>query len=67
MNSNLKLFVWEDVLNDYTPGLVCVLANDLEEALNLIEEKYDWYRKEVGGHPYKVITSPEAFAVYGGG
>lgn len=32
----LSLFVWKDVLTDYTAGLVCVLAHDEAEAWNLL-------------------------------
>ena len=39
MDSNLKLFVWEGVLEDWTSGIVCVLAHDLEEAYRLVEEE----------------------------
>ena len=41
--SDLKLFVWEgqDVLPVVATGLICVLAHDIEEALQLIEQKYN--------------------------
>jgi hypothetical protein len=32
----LKLFVWEDVLSDYTPGVAFALAHDADEARRLI-------------------------------
>jgi len=32
----LKLFVWEDVLEDYSTGIVCVLAMNEEHAWDLI-------------------------------
>jgi len=35
----LKLYVWENVLEDYTSGMVCVLANNEEEAFNEIWKK----------------------------
>lgn len=35
----LKLYVWEGVLVDYTSGMVCVLANSLEEAFQKVYEK----------------------------
>ncbi|MHA1305324.1 MAG: hypothetical protein ACTSPI_16620 [Candidatus Heimdallarchaeaceae archaeon] len=63
----LKLYVWEDVLCDYTCGMICILAHDLEEAVELLNKKYPSYYCEEIGKPYKVITNPEAFAVYGGG
>jgi len=33
------MFVWEDVLADYTPGLACVHASDLKEAIEFIVQK----------------------------
>ena len=37
----LKLFVWDtdDVLRDYTSGMIFVLAENHSQALRLIEEK----------------------------
>lgn len=63
----LKLFVWEKVLTDFTSGMICILAYDLDQAKKLLLEKYDDYYAEDFGKPHKVITEPEAFAVYGGG
>lgn len=66
--SNLKLFVWEDVLRDYTTGMVCILANDLEEARKIADEKFEPYEVEqFFGKPYKVVTEPDGFLVHGGG
>ena len=60
----MKLYVWKDVLCDYTCGMVCVLANDLEEALKL----YDALNMgEKLGSPTLIVTEPAAFAVWGGG
>lgn len=66
----LKLFVWEGqgVLQDYTPGMVCVLAENLEQAIKLIGEKYEsYYFSSIPFEKYKVYDQPEAFACYGGG
>ena len=38
--NSLKLYVWEDVLKDWTSGLVCVLASSQEQARELINKKY---------------------------
>lgn len=35
----LKMFVWENVLEDYTPGLIVALAHNLEEAKQVVMEK----------------------------
>lgn len=63
----MKLFVWEDVLTDYTSGMICILAHNLEEAKELLLKKYETYYANDFGKPHKVITKPEAFAIYGGG
>jgi len=66
----LKLFVWEDVLTDYSSGMVCILAKDLEQAKEVFLKKYpddQYVLNDFFGKPYKVITEPQAFYVYGGG
>jgi hypothetical protein len=66
--NTLKLYVWEDVLRDYSAGMVCILAHDLEEALEVARQKFESHIIEgFAGHPYQVITEPDAFYVYGGG
>ncbi len=69
MRKGLKLFVWENVLIDYTSGMICVLAHDLEEAFELARKKEasDYVVSEMGKVKPKIITEPEAFYVYGGG
>ena len=68
-SSNLKMFVWEGygVLCDYTSGMICVLAHDLEEALKLIEKKCDYCMNAFPVNDYKIIEKPEAFVCWGGG
>jgi len=67
--NKLKLFVWEGegVLTDYTDGMICVLANNLEEALKLIEKKCNHCMNSFPPTKYKIISKPEAFVCYGGG
>ena len=67
----LTLFVWEDVLRDYTPGMVAVLARDVEEARRLVYEKLERDKMqpledEFGKEPI-VATEPTAFIAWGGG
>lgn len=40
-NGRLKLFVWKNVLCDYTCGMVCILARDLNKVVDLLLEKYE--------------------------
>ena len=70
INNKLKLYVWEDVLTNYTSGMVSILAESLDEAKEIFLEKYSEERYVLDnffGKPHKVITKPEAFYVYGGG
>jgi len=68
MNSNLKLYVWEGVLTDWTSGIVVALAESVEQARELIREKdpVAMHTGELDLEP-EVIESPAAFVVWGGG
>jgi len=60
----MKLFVWEWdwVLTDYTDWMVCVLAEDFESAIKLIEKKDEWASRYIRNlTEYKIIEKPEAF------
>jgi hypothetical protein len=63
----LKMYVWTDVLCDYTSGMICVLAYSLdharEEARKILTPHYHY---EVDTLP-DVYSSPQAVCVYGGG
>jgi hypothetical protein len=63
----VKLYVWEGVLCDYTCGLACVLAHDLEEAGALVVAKYPEWANQLPLAKVRVVNAPEAFAVHGGG
>ena len=64
----LKMFIWENVLTDYTSGMVAIYAKDLEHALEIARKKFDNYIVEdFAGKTYTVVTKPDAFYVYGGG
>jgi hypothetical protein len=75
----MKLFVWEDVLQDYTSGIVVAFAETEDEAWKLIakngrfsaseepvtdEEVNEWVKRI--GKP-RLVEKPEAFIVWGGG
>jgi hypothetical protein len=68
MAEKLKLFVWEGegVLQDYSSGMICVLAHNLPEALKLIEDKCSYCTHSFPVNNYKIIEQPEAFVCYGG-
>jgi len=60
----LKLYVWEDVLSDYSSGLAVALAHSVEEARRLIVEKIGAFKEEFLVEP-KIVESPRAFFVFG--
>ena len=67
----MKLFVWEDVLTDYTSGMVVAVAPDLETALQAIKAKDALAVKYMMERDPRIIDMatavPEAFVVWGGG
>ena len=70
----MKLFVWKDVLEDWTSGLVVVLARNKNEAVELFEKKHEKQFKHVNGEirdtlPTDILdlTEPYCVYVYGGG
>jgi hypothetical protein len=64
----LKLYVWEDVLADYTSGIAFALARSPEHARKLIIKKMgtDFRASEFEPKPL-VVSRPAGFYVYGGG
>lgn len=76
---NLKLWVMENVLSDYTDGLVCVYAETEVQAWDLLQQQYPVYFFALNGftddkkpfderpNKFRCIDKPEAFAVHGGG
>lgn len=71
-DTQLKLFVWEDVLQDHTSGIMFSLAKDVDEARKLcresmIENGYgDDPDNELSQEP-KIFDLSVAFTLYGGG
>jgi len=66
----MKLYVWEDVLYDYTPGMVVVLAPNLKTARSMAQKGYTYHAGDFNKQPkvYKVDRKvPVMFGVYGGG
>jgi hypothetical protein len=66
----LKMFVWDDVLRDWTPGLIAVLANDIEEARALVRDVYgnatEEYMTEILNVEPDVYEEPTVVYVAGG-
>jgi len=70
----MKLFVWKNVLTDYTSGIAFALAENADEARKLIIDKYekeesyisDKLVSDLNAEPL-VVDSKEGFYVWGGG
>ena len=67
----MKLYLWENVLTDYTDGVMFALANSVEEARELIKQSTDWWSDTYHGVDLakepKVIDYPFGFSLSGGG
>jgi len=64
---DLKVFVWEGVLGDYTDGLVMALAHSKEEALYLIKRECHYCIDEIKDIEPRIMDAPEAIVLWGGG
>ena len=69
MKKGLKLFVWEDVLSDWTSGIAFALAHNEEEALKLrarqLGESVDETKNRQWQKPL-IYEDPVGYAIYGG-
>jgi len=72
----MKLFVWKDVLRDYTSGMMFAVAHDLEEAkAELLRQLSDYEDYDIRADLAKEVqvidlegrTEPVAFYIWGGG
>lgn len=62
----LKLYVWENVLRDYTTGIAFAYAENSEQARKLVLEKLGYSHADLSIEPREVKES-EGFYSYGGG
>ena len=67
MRQRLRLYVWEDVLSDYTSGVMFALAPSLEEARRMLIETGVAAVEHAVTEPHKVYDRPFALALWGGG
>lgn len=64
----LRLFVWEDVLVDYTSGIMFALAHDVDEARAEILKHTNYVNEyDLAREPTHVVDEPRGWALYGGG
>ena len=66
--TKLKLYVWEDYATDYTTGLAFAIAEDSDQARQMIEDKNGYRDVSLAESPEVFpLDSPIAFQVTGGG
>ena len=69
---SLRLFVWDNALSDYAPGIIVALAPGVAEARQEVPVslKEEWHesvvRRETENEP-RVYDTPVARVVFGGG
>ena len=65
----MKLWVMEEVLTDYTDGMVCVLAETEEQAWAMLKEKDSVAYACLldNDMKFRCVDKPEAFVCWGGG
>jgi len=64
---SLKMYVWDNVLVDYTSGMVCVLAASKTQALSVLKRTDEFVWKECKNQEPGVYKDPAAVYVWGGG
>ena len=68
--SELKLFIWEDVLTDWTAGMAFAIAHTFEEALDLINTYEEMSISEMLPRDKCTehsLSEPIARTIWGGG
>lgn len=63
----LKLYVWENVLTDYSDGIMFAYAKSVEQARGLINKKMGWkneYHPDLLKEPREIV-GPEGFYKWG--
>lgn len=63
----LKLWVWEEVLTDYSDGAMWALASSAEEAREVVLKAYPHVRQGDLAKEPKAYDEPVGFAIWGGG
>lgn len=64
----MKLYVWENVLCDWTCGIIFATANSVEEAREIVLKEQDLpsIREAINDEP-AIYLNPVAFINWGGG
>ena len=64
----MKLYVWQNVLYDYTPGIMFAIASSVEEARSLLLKECDYIPEEdLAKAPEELsLNTPCAYYLWGG-
>ena len=67
-----KLYVWRDVLTDYTSGIAVAAATSVEEARSVLVQQADDYEvaplaRDIAKAPDRVLELPAGAHCWGGG
>lgn len=65
-DKKLNLYVWENVLSNYTDGIMIAYAENVKHAREMILEKEDWVIENDLKKEPRQITSEEAIILWGG-
>lgn len=69
-NQTLRLYVWKDVLGDYTPGIAFAFASSMDEAYQQVQQALDRQGFQVNAgrdwHDPVVHMGPVGYALHGG-
>lgn len=65
----MKVFVWDDVLTDYTSGMMVAIAPTVEEARDALLKECNYIPEgDLNQQPKEFdLTEPAAFVCWGGG
>ena len=68
-DKGLKLFVWHDVLADWTYGIMFSFAKDVEQARKMIELAKEYWEntQEIYEKEPEIVDEPKGFLLRGGG
>jgi hypothetical protein len=67
----MKMFIWNNVLTDWTSGMIAVYAESLEQAIEIVKKEICYseeeLREEIINNPPTIFDSPGLAAINGGG
>ena len=59
----MNIYLWEDVLEDFTPGMMMAIAPDVETARKMLRDKYDWSEGDDVGVDIDLSEEPKVLSI----